>query len=115
MILVECTPHVALLRLRAQSERMEGTRRWPGEDGEPIEAAKRRCDIGGNIDQPHIVQAHVLCPLQPFMSRCDIRDSPAGRRRRRASAKTSRLSGAWHRLSMAQTTSKLASEKAVWV
>src|SRR5207247_10763523 len=76
-ILIECTPHVAMLRLRTQSKRVEGKCHWPGEHGEPIEATKRRSHIGGKIDQLHVVQANVLCPLQPFSSRCEIRDSRA--------------------------------------
>src|SRR5690349_16021121 len=49
----------------------------PGEDGEPVEATKRRADIAGNIDQLHVTKSYLVCPLKPFRSHCNIRDSPA--------------------------------------
>src|SRR2546426_10968713 len=144
MILIECTSQVALLRLRAQSNSMQDECHGPSEDGEPVEATKRRSDIAGNIDQLHVTKSpscvhpshsgaiaisgiaqpeSQLCSSASSTAACGLRvrmystmpNRPPGRKRRRASATTSRLSGAWHRLSIAQTTSKLASGKLVEV
>src|SRR5437660_11919992 len=77
MILIECTSQVALLCLRAQSNSMQEKRHGPREHGKPVEATKRRSDIAGNIDQLHITKSYLVCPLKPFRSHCNIRDSPA--------------------------------------
>src|SRR5438132_11194256 len=77
MILIECTSQVVLLRLRAQSNSMQDECHGPGEDGEPVEATKRRADIAGNIDQLHVTKSSLVCPLKPFRSHCNISDSPA--------------------------------------
>src|SRR5205823_4676413 len=49
----------------------------PGEDSEPVEATKRRSDIEGHIDQLYILKSSLVCPLKPFRSRCNVRNSPA--------------------------------------